>query len=94
MGVLPWSNPDARLWGFRPEADEFTTTYQKASLAWHITAPFSMSAPTFASLGLSPSLAQACAQAGYTTPSPIQVEAIPPLLRGQDLLGLAPTGSA
>lgn len=34
-----------------------------------------------------------CAQAGFTTPSPIQVEAIPPLLRGQDLLGLAPTGS-
>ena len=52
-----------------------------------------MSVPTFASLGLSPALAQACAQAGFTTPSPIQVEAIPPLLRGQDLLGLAPTGS-
>ena len=52
-----------------------------------------MSAPTFASLGLSPALAQACAQAGYSTPSPIQVEAIPPLLHGQDLLGLAPTGS-
>ena len=52
-----------------------------------------MSAPTFASLGLSPALAQACAQAGYSTPSPIQVEAIPTLLHGQDLLGLAPTGS-
>ena len=52
-----------------------------------------MSAPTFASLGLSPELAHECAQAGFTTPSPIQVEAIPPLLRGQDLLGLAPTGS-
>ena len=52
-----------------------------------------MSAPTFASLGLSPALAQACAQAGFSTPSPIQVEAIPPLLHGQDLLGLAPTGS-
>ncbi|MFI4927301.1 MAG: DEAD/DEAH box helicase, partial [Burkholderiales bacterium] len=48
---------------------------------------------TFDSLGLSPALAHACAQAGFTTPSPIQVEAIPPLLRGQDLLGLAPTGS-
>ena len=52
-----------------------------------------MSAPTFASLGLSAALAQVCAQAGFLTPSPIQVEAIPPLLRGQDLLGLAPTGS-
>ncbi|MBC5781453.1 DEAD/DEAH box helicase [Ramlibacter sp. USB13] len=48
---------------------------------------------TFASLGLSPALAHACAEAGFMAPSPIQVEAIPPLLRGQDLLGLAPTGS-
>ena len=52
-----------------------------------------MSTVTFESLGLSPALAQACAQAGFAAPSPIQVAAIPPLLRGQDLLGLAPTGS-
>jgi ATP-dependent RNA helicase RhlE len=52
-----------------------------------------MSGPTFASLGLSAQLLQACQNAGYTTPTPIQVEAIPALLRGQDLLGLAPTGS-
>lgn len=52
-----------------------------------------MSTVTFESLGLSPALAHACAQSGFTAPSPIQVEAIPPLLRGQDLLGLAPTGS-
>jgi superfamily II DNA/RNA helicase len=58
-----------------------------------VPAPLAMSTATFASLGLSPALAQACAQAGFTAPSPIQVEAIPPLLRGQDLLGLAPTGS-
>lgn len=50
-------------------------------------------AVTFESLGLHPALAHACAQAGFTAPSPIQVAAIPPLLRGQDLLGLAPTGS-
>jgi superfamily II DNA/RNA helicase len=49
--------------------------------------------PTFTELGLSPGLARACAQAGYAEPSPIQVEAIPPVLRGEDLLGLAPTGS-
>jgi ATP-dependent RNA helicase RhlE len=48
---------------------------------------------SFAELGLAPPLQQACAQAGYANPSPIQVEAIPPLLRGSDLLGLAPTGS-
>lgn len=48
---------------------------------------------TFESLGLAPALARACAQAGFTVPSPIQAAAIPPVLRGQDLLGLAPTGS-
>jgi superfamily II DNA/RNA helicase len=49
--------------------------------------------PSFEALGLTPALAQACVQAGFIEPSPIQVQAIPPLLRGQDLLGLAPTGS-
>jgi superfamily II DNA/RNA helicase len=52
-----------------------------------------MSDPTFDSLGLSAQLAQACSEASYATPTAIQVAAIPPLLRGQDLLGLAATGS-
>jgi ATP-dependent RNA helicase RhlE len=52
-----------------------------------------MTAARFESLGLSAALAHACKEAGYVVPSAIQVEAIPPLLRGQDLLGLAPTGS-
>ena len=52
-----------------------------------------MTAPDFASLGLSAPLAQACTQAGLVTPTQIQREAIPAVLRGTDLLGLAPTGS-
>ncbi|MDB5897770.1 MAG: helicase [Ramlibacter sp.] len=52
-----------------------------------------MSASTFADLGLSPELLHACQQAEYLVPTAIQAEAIPALLRGQDLLGLAPTGS-
>jgi superfamily II DNA/RNA helicase len=52
-----------------------------------------MSLASFESLGLSAPLLRACAEAGYAAPTAIQVEAIPPLLRGQDLLGLAPTGS-
>jgi superfamily II DNA/RNA helicase len=52
-----------------------------------------MTAATFETLGLSAELLEACRQAGYATPTPIQVEAIPAVLRGQDLLGLAPTGS-
>ncbi|HZN46514.1 MAG TPA: DEAD/DEAH box helicase, partial [Ramlibacter sp.] len=52
-----------------------------------------MTAPLFAALGLSPELTHACAQSGLATPTAIQQEAIPAVLRGQDLLGLAPTGS-
>jgi ATP-dependent RNA helicase RhlE len=52
-----------------------------------------MTQPAFASLGLSAGLVQACQEVGYATPTTIQLEAIPALLRGQDLLGLAPTGS-
>jgi superfamily II DNA/RNA helicase len=52
-----------------------------------------MLSTTFASLGLSPPLVSACAKEGFGSPSPIQAQAIPPLLLGQDLLGLAPTGS-
>ena len=32
-------------------------------------------------------------QAGYTTPTPIQVQAIPPVLQGRDVMGLAQTGT-
>jgi ATP-dependent RNA helicase RhlE len=52
-----------------------------------------MSAPNFAELGLGAQLAQACAQAGFATPTEIQAQAIPAVLRGSDLLALAPTGS-
>ena len=48
---------------------------------------------TFASLGLSEPLTKALAASGYTTPTPIQAQAIPPLLAGKDLLGLAETGT-
>lgn len=47
----------------------------------------------FASLGLSEPLARACVQAGFAQPTAIQQQAIPAVLAGQDLLGLAPTGS-
>ncbi|RYY96317.1 MAG: DEAD/DEAH box helicase, partial [Comamonadaceae bacterium] len=52
-----------------------------------------MSGATFEGLGLTDELVRACRAAGYSTPSPIQADAIPVLLQGRDLLGLAPTGS-
>jgi ATP-dependent RNA helicase RhlE len=47
----------------------------------------------FASLGLTGAILKAVAETGYTTPTPIQAAAIPPLLKGRDLLGLAETGT-
>ena len=47
----------------------------------------------FTSLGLVPALAQAAAELGFTAPTPIQQAAIPAVLRGQDVLATAQTGS-
>ncbi|MBI4184411.1 MAG: DEAD/DEAH box helicase [Proteobacteria bacterium] len=47
----------------------------------------------FSELGLIEPLLRALASEGYTAPTPIQVRAIPPLLRGRDLLGVAQTGT-
>jgi superfamily II DNA/RNA helicase len=48
---------------------------------------------TFADLGLSPELLQAVEAAGYTEPTPIQVQAIPPVLMMKDIVGIAQTGT-
>ncbi|GIJ31430.1 DEAD/DEAH box helicase [Micromonospora sediminimaris] len=49
--------------------------------------------PAFTELGLRPELLAALAALGYEEPTPIQREAIPPLLSGRDLLGQAATGT-
>ena len=48
---------------------------------------------TFADLGLAPELLDALKDVGYERPTPIQEEAIPPLLQGLDVMGQAQTGS-
>ncbi len=48
---------------------------------------------TFAELRLAPELLRAITDAGYTTPTPIQARAIPLILRGRDIMGLAQTGT-
>lgn len=50
-------------------------------------------APAFSELGLAPEVLQALTDAGYVTPSAIQAAAIPTLLEGRDVLGLAQTGT-
>jgi ATP-dependent RNA helicase DeaD len=49
--------------------------------------------PTFADLPLGPALQRTVAALGYTTPTPIQLEAIAPLVEGRDLIGQAATGT-
>jgi len=48
---------------------------------------------TFSSLGLSPELTEALANLKYSKPYPIQQQAIPAILNGKDVLGIAQTGS-
>ena len=47
----------------------------------------------FATLGLGPKITQAIAEHGYVEPTPIQAKAIPVILEGKDLIGVAQTGT-
>ncbi|HOQ29320.1 MAG TPA: DEAD/DEAH box helicase, partial [Armatimonadota bacterium] len=47
----------------------------------------------FDRFGFSPNLMKALAEAGYKTPTPIQAQAIPLALQGDDILGCAQTGT-
>ena len=47
----------------------------------------------FTELGLSPDTLKAVVEAGYLTPTPIQEQAIPVVLAGRDVLGIAQTGT-
>jgi ATP-dependent RNA helicase RhlE len=47
----------------------------------------------FTELGLAAPILKALEGEGYTTPTPIQTKAIPPVLAGSDLLGIAQTGT-
>ena len=47
----------------------------------------------FTVLGLDPRIIQAVQEAGYTEPTPIQAAAIPAILTGQDVIGIAQTGT-
>jgi len=48
---------------------------------------------SFGELGLGPEILKAVEEAGYTTPTPIQQQAIPVVLMGRDVLGVAQTGT-
>ncbi len=47
----------------------------------------------FTDFGLNPSILTAISEQGYETPTPIQARAIPAVMKGHDLIGLAQTGT-
>jgi ATP-dependent RNA helicase RhlE len=64
-----------------------------SAVALPIFTPPITSPMPFSTLGLSQPLLDAIAKQKYTQPYPIQVAAVPPILAGKDLLGIAQTGS-
>ena len=48
---------------------------------------------SFANLGLSTKILEAVAKQGYDTPTPIQEQAIPAILKGHDVMAAAQTGT-
>ena len=52
-----------------------------------------MNTVSFADLKLAPELLKALTESGYTTPTPVQAQAIPVVLEGHDLMGGAQTGT-
>src|SRR3546814_10531354 len=78
----------------------YTTLFRSADFAASVCLaqlrqpyPDKIARMTFADLGLSDELLQAVITAGYTEPTPIQVQAIPAILRMRDLIGIAQTGT-
>jgi len=71
----------------RPDSAPISTTPSADAIA---SAPH---ASAFAAFGLRVPILRAVAAEGYTTPSPIQMQAIPFVMQGRDLLGCAQTGT-
>ena len=55
--------------------------------------PLEAKTPSFDAFGLRAELLRAVAEKHYSTPTPIQAKAIPPVLDGKDVLGCAQTGT-
>ena len=48
---------------------------------------------SFETFNLHPSIMAGVHALGYTKPTPIQLQAIPPIMQGRDIIGLAQTGT-
>ncbi len=68
-------------------------TTAAAEISAHVPEPPDDAAQSFAALGLSEPVVRAVTEKGYRRPTPIQLEAIPVVLMGRDVLGSAETGT-
>jgi ATP-dependent RNA helicase DeaD len=66
---------------------------QEAAPRWGMPPSIVLAMPGFSDLGLAPDILEAIHDVGYGAPTPIQEQAIPPLLEGSDVIGQAQTGS-
>ena len=82
--------------GSRPRRDasgRMTPNQQTITTLAPADEPSVARALSFADLNLHPTILDAIRDAGYTTPTPIQRDAIPVALSGRDIMGLAQTGT-
>ena len=80
----------------RRKENSVTEVIQNDNTAIQIQTPTPIhmpAGPTFDTLGLSGPILKAVLAEGYTTPTPIQLQAIPQVMAGKDLLGIAQTGT-
>ena len=81
-----------RVW-VHMKARQLTNSTERSAAVPSTTPPAAATNGAFADLHLVPELLKALEAEGYTTPTPIQLKAIPSVLAGKDLLGIAQTGT-
>src|SRR6266567_4731463 len=83
---MVWFAPD------HVEHGEYPEDRGRVGARWYLTGDSYCVMP-FRALNLSPQILQAVRDSGYTEPTPIQIAAIPLILAGDDVIGIAQTGT-
>jgi ATP-dependent RNA helicase DeaD len=89
--ISPWATPETER--MVTTASFLDTVYLEGMTPSTISNDTSASHNGFSALGLDPRLLDALHGLGYEEPTPVQREAIPPMLAGRDVLGQAATGT-
>ncbi len=92
----PSASPDSAYASEGPAVDTSSAIDPGAAVADAVAAEVAASEPSlplFSELGLSEPILRAVEEMGYRHPTPIQAQAIPVVLAGRDVLGVAQTGT-